>query len=176
MPGKTGDHPVTRFLRFIEPSDFRSGGCWNWTGCLQENGYGRFNIGGCPLGAHVAAYKLFHGAIPDGLDVCHSCDNRKCVRPDHLFTGTRLANMQDAAKKGRISRGEKHAAAIRSGIRIPAAKLSPLQVLAIDARLRSGHRPSQIAEDYDVTAHTIIAIQRGRTWSHITNRGQNNGR
>lgn len=174
MPGKTGDHAVTRFLRKIRVADIAGDGCWHWEGAVQENGYGRFNADGKPTGAHRAAYSLFIGEIPSGADVCHACDNRRCVRPDHLFVGSRSDNMADALKKGRLSRGEKHAHAVLNGVRIPAAKLSPDHVRTISARLTAGHKPSAIAEDFGVTQHAIIAIQRGRTWTHIT--GLNNVR
>lgn len=171
MPGKTGDHIVTRFLRRIAPADISGDGCWNWAGRIEANGYGKFNTDGKTEGAHRIAYKLFCGEVPNGHDVCHSCDNRACVRPDHLFVGTRRVNMQDAAAKGRLSRGERHADSLRKGLALShAAKLKPNDVSVIDQRLRSGHKPSAIAQDYGVTSHAIVAILRGRTWTHITGR------
>lgn len=80
-------------------------GCWIWKNCLSE-GYGSFRRywGGKTERAHKAAYEAFIGAVPDGLDVCHTCDIRCCCNPNHLFVGTRKDNMQDASKKGRLKR------------------------------------------------------------------------
>lgn len=85
----------------------RGEGCWTWTAGRQGNGYGLFQTsrGGIrkSVGAHRAAWTLTNGPIPDGLWVLHKCDNRVCVRPDHLFLGDRRDNTLDAASKGRIS-------------------------------------------------------------------------
>jgi hypothetical protein len=84
----------------------RSDGCWLWSACVDEHGYGSFvrlqEDGSHRLeGAHRVAWELTHGPIPDGLRVCHHCDTPPCVRPDHLFLGTQADNMADMQRKGR---------------------------------------------------------------------------
>ena len=76
--------------------------CWNWTGALSSNGHGRFNLDGKLVSPHRLSYEMAHGKISVGLNVCHHCDNRRCVKPDHLFLGTQSDNMKDAHKKGRV--------------------------------------------------------------------------
>lgn len=96
--------------RFEEKFE-KTAGCWGWSGCKTKKGYGQIGAGGRRgkvLYAHRVAYMLHKGDIPDGLDVCHECDNPSCVNPDHLFVGTRKVNMEDAAKKGRMSSGPRH--------------------------------------------------------------------
>lgn len=80
-------------------------GCWLWTGVLNRSGYGQTRPPGTGgnkrVLAHRVSYEAFVGPIPPGLFVCHSCDVRCCVNPDHLFVGVNLDNCRDMASKGR---------------------------------------------------------------------------
>jgi hypothetical protein len=72
-------------------------GCWYWIGGVQTKGYGWFRS----RLAHRVSYSIYKGIDPGNLNVCHSCDNKLCVNPDHLWLGTTNENIQDKMKKGR---------------------------------------------------------------------------
>lgn len=153
------NHIVTRFLALVDPATITRDGCWIWRGGWKGNGYGSFNLNGKTAPAHRAAYILFNHAAPGPLDVCHRCDNRACVNPDHLFLGTRLENMQDCKRKGRIARGDRINA--RKGEDGPGAKLTWDQVNAI----RASEEPSKVlATRFGVTNDNINRIRRNDTW------------
>lgn len=144
-----------RFWRFVQKTDT----CWIWAGFVSPHGYGSFNGGRSNhhVRAHRFAYALIHGPIQVGLRVCHSCDNKKCVRPDHLFLGTDKENMQDASTKGRMARGEKH-----WNTRLVADEVRAIR------RAREEHVPiRRLAAQYKTTPTTIIRIAKRQTWRHI---------
>lgn len=94
--------------RFFDKVTYEpNSGCWLWTACAETGaGYGMFAGFPGDKRTHRISYRLHHGEIPPGLLVCHRCDVRTCVNPEHLFLGTHKDNMQDCSRKGRIQRVE----------------------------------------------------------------------
>lgn len=89
-----------QFWERVEPEP--NSGCWLWTGPFVLGGYGTFSVSSRRMvGAHRFAYAEVYGPIPEGMLVCHRCDVKPCVNPDHLFLGTQRDNMQDMVRKGR---------------------------------------------------------------------------
>jgi hypothetical protein len=140
-------------LRFGQKINPLPSGCYVWTGADQDNGYGRVTIARHTDYAHRASFRLFKGDIPDGFDVCHTCDTRKCVHPYHLYLGTRAINMLDALVKGRTARGDA----------LPHSKLTEADRQTIVARARRGDLYKDIAADMEIhRAHAgSIARQHG---------------
>lgn len=101
------------FERFIEKVN-KTESCWEWTAGKYRGGYGHFRkkVGDKwkMYKAHRYSYEIFKGEIPEGLLICHSCDNPSCVNPDHLFPGTVKDNSDDCVKRGRhkFGRNPKH--------------------------------------------------------------------
>ena len=91
----------TLFLSKVDTQSYEHDKCWVWQGASKGNGYGNVRLGAKNITAHRYAYALFVGEVPDDMDVCHTCDNRFCVNPDHLFLGSRKDNMVDCKEKGR---------------------------------------------------------------------------
>ena len=132
-------------------------GCWLWLGAWNGWGYGTLGSSGKKvLIASRLFYAYFNGPIADGLMVCHKCDTRACVNPDHLFLGTGADNSADMARKGRGREAK--------GERNTAAKLKEHQVHAI---FKDRRKVREIAADYGVSQATVVGIRRGNLWQHL---------
>lgn len=146
--------------RFDEKTVIAESGCVEWTSNKTHNGYGLFKLDGKSVRAHRFAYERAFGPIHDGLHVCHSCDNPKCVNPAHLFLGTAKDNIHDAVKKGRM----KGFASNQQGENNRNAKLTSCSVAEIRKLFCSGVSRLDLSKMFDVHYNTVKAIIRGETW------------
>lgn len=146
--------------------------CWPWTATLTRYGYGRIWDGSTMAHAHRVSYKLAYGPIADELVVCHRCDNRWCVNPNHLFAGTQADNVHDAQAKGRMSQGEPHSAVLRQVIprgeehwrtQLTESDVREMRRLRADEGLTG----RQIADRFPTSKWNVFMILRGETWRHV---------
>ena len=132
--------------------------CWEWTGHIKADGYGRFHMDGRYHQAHRVAWSLRYGNIPAGMQINHRCRIKHCVNPQHIYLGTQKDNCRDRGS-AYIGRGGGH----------PASKLSDTQVMAIKRHLVDGTMSqAAMARHYGVRRSTITAIKTGQNWSHVT--------
>lgn len=150
--------------------------CWLWTGAKHRNGYGVIGLGGKRAGigrVHRVVFEMTHGPIPDGYHVCHHCDVRHCVRPEHLFLGSRQDNMDDAVAKRRMASGDRHGMRTHPERRSRGeahgmAKLDASAVIAIRKRYTAGGvSQSALAAEFGVQQMSISRIVRNVCWSHV---------
>jgi len=135
--------------------------CWEWTAGLID-GYGQFkNRDGGERLAHRRSYTLYVGPIPNGMLVCHTCDNKICVNPKHLFLGTVQDNITDMVLKDRNARGERNFK----------AKLTDENVNEIRSLyLRDSYHSSnakELSKKFNVSVITIQRIVRNSSWKHL---------
>jgi hypothetical protein len=131
--------------------------CWEWQAAKSARGYGFVKYHGSQRYAHRLAYETFVGPIPDGMCVCHHCDNPSCVKPSHLFLGTHADNRADCVAKGRHGRGERNGR----------AKLGESDVAEIRRRLTRGELQQCLADEYGMSNQQISNISTGRAWPWV---------
>lgn len=143
-------------------------GCWVW----QKKFHDKCNYG--VMGwifkgkkkqwmAHRVSFSVFKQEIPEGIFVLHSCDNSKCVNPDHLHLGTQKDNMREMRERGRdndISRG-------RCGENHGMSKLTEDQVSEIRSLRKQGVYGTEIAKKFNVTNTLIYLICNNKIWKNI---------
>ncbi|MDX9896524.1 MAG: HNH endonuclease [Desulfofustis sp.] len=130
-------------------------GCWDWTASLNANGYGQIKQPGKRVNfiAHRLSYLIHYGAIPDGMSVCHTCDNPKCVKPSHLFLGSQQENLLDMARKGRSTMHN--------------AKIDEEKAFAIHKMAAEGMSQAKIGKAFGIGQQTVWKILRGLRWRSV---------
>jgi HNH endonuclease len=124
--------------------------CLVWTGARDSGGYGRLRFNNNRHFVHRLLYSIEKGEIPEGLQICHHCDNRPCCNVDHLFRGTSGDNQIDACRKGRH----------------PSATLTEAEVSLIKYFLKNGWTCAELGRRYGVDRRTISKIKTGECWRH----------
>lgn len=155
-----------RLKKSYEKHVIRQESCWDWKGSISNNGY---PVMSCrrTIGAdrgHKASWIIHNGPIPEGMHVCHSCDNRKCTNPEHLWIGTHKQNNDDKIAKGRAKYVQPP---VMKGEANPSAKLTEAMVKEIKCLLELGHSSYGIAKKFSVSKTTILRIKRNTHWKHI---------
>lgn len=153
--------------RFWQKVDKRSDeDCWNWIGCTHHQwGYGNFSFHRKYMAAHRYSWIIRFGDIPEGMCICHKCDNPRCVNPNHLFLGTVADNNYDKKIKGRQPSVE--------GENNPNAKLSRDDVIKIRTLYASGkHSGAELARNFGVNPETVYHILNGKRWKNVEVRSE----
>lgn len=162
MTSKYTTEQITRFnSNIVKPHNPHD--CWEWTGYTNGTGYGRMRVMGRKILAHRISWELHNQRdIPDGLCVLHTCDNRKCVNPEHLWLGTYLDNAQDKETKGRGNQPK--------GMAQRKAKLTDEQVLEIRRRYVKHSKDNNtrtLGKEFGVYPSQIAYIVARKVWKHL---------
>jgi len=169
-----GTYQRITLLQRIENSIVKQeNGCWEWNKHLDKDGYGQISVKGTDgihrnCRSHRVMYELKHGEIKDGLLACHTCDNRKCCNPDHIFLGTAKDNAEDMVAKGRsvVSSGA-FTSEKTKGEKNGRSLLTQEDVDEIRARRDKGLKYGELkamAEEFGIAYVTIQKIVAGKLW------------
>jgi HNH endonuclease len=142
--GRLFELAITRFWKNVYKTD----SCWLWIGTLSNDRYGSFRAAGKTYTAHRFSFFLAHGYLPPStMDVMHTCDNKRCVNPDHLVVGTRKDNIHDYLDKGGhyFHRGEKNGR----------SKVTDEQYAEMKAKWNDGATMSSVAREYGITPQSF---------------------
>lgn len=166
--------PESRFWEKVNQDgpkqDHMETNCWEWTGFRTKDGYGRFRLEGHSIGAHRFSFEGEHGEVPADLCVLHHCDHPPCIRPDHLYLGSKKNNAEDRERRqrGNHARGDRHGTkthpGLHSGQRNSRVKLSEASVRSIRAAFSDGVPQAALADMHAVSRQAIFKIVNRLTW------------
>lgn len=134
-----------RVIERFEEKVHKTEGCWLWQAALMHKGYGHMGVGKDVFRTNRLAWILYRGPIPKGLQVLHTCDNRACVNPAHLFLGTDQDNMDDKVKKGRYG---------------PRLKITPEMWAELEPRLSGNETAKAIAKDFGLSTYYVQKVRQ----------------
>lgn len=158
------------YERFMSKVNIHPGNmCWNWAGARSGSGYGQFWNGVRNIPAH---YFLLSDPVPSGMQGCHHCDNKLCVRPSHIFIGTRSDNEQDKVSKGRHNtapgcRAMLKVRKIHRGQNNHECKLTEAQAREAKACSRKRGVATALAKKLGVSLTVVCDIRDGKRWAHL---------
>lgn len=147
--------------------------CWIWIGTRLKSGYGQLRVGKRKrMRAHRFIWEKTFGQIPNGLCVCHKCDNPSCVNPIHLFLGTHQDNRDDCCAKGRQASGDRsglrlHPERAPRGERNANSKIKAADVIEIRKQFSEGNTQQSIADRFGITQTNVSQIVLLNSWRHI---------
>ena len=153
------EHLARRLANGLDEAE--PGRCWEWSRSHNGQGYGTLRIEGKTVYAHRLSFELAGGVIPAGLDVLHSCDNPRCINPEHLSAGTRSQNMADCHARGRSRIPTPRMKGESNG----SAKLTKSKVAVIREGLASGVSQWQMAKRFGVSQSLISKINKEVIWN-----------
>lgn len=148
-----------RFWEKVVQSEFPDD-CWTWNAWHFQDGYPGFSIGYQNHRVNRVMYVIVNGSIPEGRQINHGCDNKKCINPKHLHAGTQLSNMHEMAERGRK--------VVVVGEGLPQHKLNTKQVIEIRRRYALGDvTQTALAKEFGVSRRAIGFIVTGQRWAHL---------
>ena len=147
--------------RLLENSKIDETGCRLWTLSRTKKGHGKIRLKEGPTTtAHRVAWTVWRGAIPKGLNVCHTCDVPHCINPEHLYLGTVADNNRDCKERGRLAVGS-----LNGGAKLDESKVAEMRRLADD-----GEPIAELARKFNISQPTAWSAIKQKTWRHVDHR------